>query len=233
MQGLPVSVEEYINGLIGAESPEEKISRIVEGFFSFFPFSRLSLFSYSPINFVGELIFSLHADGSTLNQDAIREDIRTIQPIYDAILDKKARYITVGENKSELPAKYVEKYKLSSVLVVPIKKGAMVIGCVLIDGYKGEGSVKETLVQLVENYFGKAFNKLSFINEEQVEHKLSKREIEVLEQLSIGWSTKEMASNMGISEFTARDYIASAMRKMNVRHRAQAIGEAIRSGLIS
>lgn len=137
MQGLPVSVEEYINGLIGAESPEEKISRIVEGFFSFFPFSRLSLFSYSPINFVGELIFSLHADGSTLNQDAIREDIRTIQPIYDAILDKKARYITVGENKSELPAKYVEKYKLSSVLVVPIKKGAMVIGCVLIDGYKG------------------------------------------------------------------------------------------------
>lgn len=66
-----------------------------------------------------------------------------------------------------------------------------------------------------------------------MEHKLSKREIEVLEQLSLGWSTKEMASNMGISEFTARDYIASAMKKLNVKHRAQAIGEAIRSGLIS
>lgn len=233
MQRLPVALEKFINDLIDTDSPEEKISRIVEGFFSFFPFSRLSLFSYSPINFMGELIFSLHADGSVLNKDAIREDIRTIQPIYDAVLDKKARYITVGENKSALPLKYIEKYKLSSILIVPIKKGTMVIGCVLIDGYKGEGGVKETLVQLVESYFGKAFNQLPLVNEQQTGHKLSKREIEVLEQLSIGWSTKEMASNMGISEFTARDYIASAMRKMNVRHRAQAIGEAIRSGLIS
>lgn len=233
MKVLPVSAERFIDSLLDTGSTEDKINRIVEGFFSLFPFSRLSLFSYSPINFISELIFSLHADGSMLNQDAIREDIRTIQPIYEAVLNKKARYITVSEDHSELPAKYVEKYKLSSVLVVPIKKGAMVIGCVLIDGYKGEESDKESMVQSAENYFGRAFIKLSLFDDKHMGHKLSPREIEVLEQLSIGWSTKEMAMNMGISEFTARDYIASAMKKLNVKHRAQAIGEAIRSGLIS
>nr|WP_139365057.1 response regulator transcription factor [Litchfieldia alkalitelluris] len=37
---------------------------------------------------------------------------------------------------------------------------------------------------------------------------------------------------MSISEFTARDYLTSVNRKLGIRHRAEAVGVALRTGLI-
>ena len=233
MPAEELTIEQFIGELSAEKNQEQQIIKSLKGFFSFFPFSRLSLFSYSPINFMSELLFFLDSEGSLFPLEKIREDVRNVPPVFSAIHNRKASYIVLNQETLSFPEKYIEKYKLSSLLVVPLKKGTMVIGCVIIDGYKGETPFHDKMMKKIEEYFRLVFNFIISAEEKPQQAKLSKREIEVLEMLSNGHGTKEMAAAMGISEFTARDYISSAMKKLGVRHRAQAIAEAVRSGLIS
>jgi DNA-binding CsgD family transcriptional regulator len=233
MVNRQMEMDSFFNGLDGEVFEEDKIIRILKGFFDFFPFQRLSLFSYSPINYIGELLFFLDAKGGVMEGEKIREDVRKFPEVYSAIHKKKAHQIQVDQTGVSFPAKYVERFQLSSFLIVPLRRGPSVIGCVMVDRYKGSQPLSQPIVEEIEEFFRVAFQKISPSPESSSAAKLSRREIEVLEFLSSGFSTKEMAVVMNISEFTARDYISSAMKKLNVRHRAQAIATVVRSGVIS
>lgn len=233
MKVKPAEMEQLLSSLSEISSQEDKIVRVLQQFFSFYPFTRLSLFTYSPMNHMSELLFFLDSDGSFLPSRKIKEDIRNVPMVYTAIQNKKASYVVVNKTKGSIPVKYIEEYELSSLLVVPIQKGSMVIGCVLADGYSGDAPFENEVILSIEEFFRLAFKVITAEEKQSSQVKLSNREIEVLENLSRGWSTKEMAAKMKISEFTARDYISSAMKKMNVNHRAQAIAEAVRNGWIS
>ena len=61
---------------------------------------------------------------------------------------------------------------------------------------------------------------------------LTKRELEILECLAQGYSDKEIASSLYISEHTSRTHIRNIYLKMDVHSRSQAVAKAIRAGLI-
>ena len=61
---------------------------------------------------------------------------------------------------------------------------------------------------------------------------LTNREKEALGLLAKGMKVAEMASAMGITRYTASDYVKSVYRKLNVSSRAQATLHAVRMGLI-
>ena len=61
---------------------------------------------------------------------------------------------------------------------------------------------------------------------------VSERELEVLALAARGHSSKRIARELGISESTANYHIASVKRKFKVRTRAQAIAQAVQTGLI-
>ena len=61
---------------------------------------------------------------------------------------------------------------------------------------------------------------------------LTKRELEILECLAQGYSDKEIASSLYISEHTSRTHIRNIYHKMDVHSRSQAAAKAIRAGLI-
>lgn len=62
---------------------------------------------------------------------------------------------------------------------------------------------------------------------------LSPREIQVLEQLALGFRGTEIAEELGISPDTVRVHVRNAMRKLGARTRAQAIGMAMSMGIIT
>ncbi len=62
---------------------------------------------------------------------------------------------------------------------------------------------------------------------------LTKREEEVFSLLVKNKSTKEIASELKISEKTVRNHISNAMQKLGVKGRAQAVVELIRLGNIT
>ena len=62
---------------------------------------------------------------------------------------------------------------------------------------------------------------------------LTKREKEVFELLIKNESTKEIASNLKISEKTVRNHISNVMQKLGVKGRASAVVELLRLKEIS
>ena len=62
---------------------------------------------------------------------------------------------------------------------------------------------------------------------------LTKREEEVFTLLVKNKTTREIASDLNISEKTVRNHISNAMQKLGVKGRAQAVVELIRLGSIT
>ncbi len=62
---------------------------------------------------------------------------------------------------------------------------------------------------------------------------LTGREQVVFELLVLNKSTKEIASDLGISEKTVRNHISNAMQKLGVKGRAQAVVELLKLGEIT
>lgn len=62
---------------------------------------------------------------------------------------------------------------------------------------------------------------------------LTPREKEIFDMLVKGKDTKEIASNLVISEKTVRNHISNVIQKLGVKGRSQAILELIKIGEIS
>jgi two-component system NarL family response regulator len=61
---------------------------------------------------------------------------------------------------------------------------------------------------------------------------LSQRELEVLKLVASGYTNKEIANQLFISDKTARNHVASCLEKLGVNDRTEAATTAIRRGLI-
>ena len=62
---------------------------------------------------------------------------------------------------------------------------------------------------------------------------LTKREKEIFEMLILNKTTKDISSNLDISEKTVRNHISNVMQKLSVKGRASAVVELLRLGEIS
>ena len=61
---------------------------------------------------------------------------------------------------------------------------------------------------------------------------LTRREIQVLENISNGKSNKQIASVLGINEQTIKNHVSAILRKLNANDRAHAVVLAIKRGII-
>lgn len=62
---------------------------------------------------------------------------------------------------------------------------------------------------------------------------LTAREIEVLRQLALGRSNKEIADELAIGDETVKTHVGHVFSKLQVENRAQAIVQALKRGLVS
>jgi DNA-binding NarL/FixJ family response regulator len=61
---------------------------------------------------------------------------------------------------------------------------------------------------------------------------LSDRELGILQEISHGQSTREVAEKVFLSEETVKTYLKQIFRKLGVRDRTEAVAEAFRRGLV-
>lgn len=63
--------------------------------------------------------------------------------------------------------------------------------------------------------------------------KLSKRELEILELISFGYSDKEIACNLKISARTVQTHVTRIVIKLGARNRTNAVANYIRQSFIN
>ncbi|MFM1655225.1 response regulator transcription factor [Brevibacillus sp. B_LB10_24] len=218
----------YLERICKTKQQEAKHVLAVRGFLDLFHFRAASLFTYSAMNETGEGIIRACERGIYSIRE-IREDVRTIPPMHAAIHSKRADIIDSASLARHFPAKYVQG--LSYLLVVPICSGPLTIGCATVTRYAGPGTIGTKMLQALTIY-GQMIGETFIEREQRPRQVLSNREREVLQRMAWGEFIKEMADHMGISEYTVRDYIKSALRKMNAQNRTEAVAIALRTGII-
>lgn len=62
---------------------------------------------------------------------------------------------------------------------------------------------------------------------------LSERQLEVLKLIAQGWTNKEVAGNLFITERTVKYHLQEILQKLHLRNRTQAVAYAVQTGLIS
>jgi DNA-binding NarL/FixJ family response regulator len=107
------------------------------------------------------------------------------------------------------------------------------------DGYLTKGASQEVLVRgirdvaahksvLDPNVTGGIFGRIG----ERDPNALTDRELTVLQQISYGKSTREIAQDIGLAEETVKTYLKQIFRKLGVRDRTEAATEGLRRDLI-
>ena len=61
---------------------------------------------------------------------------------------------------------------------------------------------------------------------------LTAREVEVLRYLALGWETRYIAEELGVSWYTARNHIENLRKKLGASSRLEAVMVAMRLGIL-
>lgn len=92
---------------------------------------------------------------------------------------------------------------------------------------KGEAALNRKMITRVMN----GYQRLAVQSAESHEG-LTEREIELLHLMVDGLSNKQIAENLFISENTVKYHIRNILQKLDVQNRTEAVGLAIRKGLL-
>ena len=101
---------------------------------------------------------------------------------------------------------------------------------------RSEYPIYETLSSRPEIADGllRQFRRLSGKREDEVaKAQLTAREIEIVNHVAQGYSNKQIAAELNISEQTIKNHISSIMIKLNANDRTEAVVVALKAGLIS
>jgi DNA-binding CsgD family transcriptional regulator len=236
--------------IIRSQNFQESVENICFGFGYFLPFERCALFRFTNKESV---VVGLHGHHlSNEEVQAIAEKITNIPVLNESLVKLKSQehemknfqpiYIPFAEK--EFPEKYVEKFQIASLIIVPIyvPEEGKIIGGVVLDQGPGEHFTVDRSLFPALMKFGQSSGELllKFIEAEIKSHdepeenviSLSPREIEIIKLLADGASTQEAASKLYLSEFTVRDYISNIMKRLNAQNRTEVAVKAIRMGII-
>lgn len=92
---------------------------------------------------------------------------------------------------------------------------------------KGESFIQPSLIPALNNFL---------INKDMEQDKISsltKRELEILKEVSIGKINKEIAIDLNITERTVKNHMVSIFKKIDVNDRTQAAVFAIKNNLVN
>ncbi|KPN96733.1 response regulator transcription factor [Lysinibacillus sp. ZYM-1] len=210
---------------------EELLIHILQVYLDSFPIKDAYLLRYSPIGFVAEGILFLNGEGGS-HIGEIREEIRSFPIIYSAIVEKKAKFCTGMDYLKNISIKYSIPSQNNAFLIVPIFIGQYVFGYICSTQIEIDIKITE---KLLDDFtaFGNVIGQLIIqARDQKKECILSKRELEVMRQVALGDSTKEMADFMNLSELTVNQYVKSAIKKLHAKNRTHAISILYQEGVI-
>ncbi|MDN7246419.1 helix-turn-helix transcriptional regulator [Planococcus shenhongbingii] len=213
-------------------SHEKLIIEILEVFSEAFSVLDVYLCRYSPIGFLGEGVISLEQNEIKYIHD-LRYDIRTLPTIEAAIFEKKAKFYKGRELFEKTSSNYIIDSNVNSFLVVPLFSGRAVMGFIYSLSIKEDADFTVEVLEDITRFGEEVGTILQSSLCEGKQQVLSKRELEVMKEISFGGTTKEIADKMGISEQTVKQYVKLAIKKMAATNRTHAIAELFRKGILS
>lgn len=227
-----VHLSEQLQNLKRITNHEKLLVEILKTYKESSPVEDAYLCRYSPIGFLGEGVISLEHEDIKYIHD-LRYDIRTVPTIEAAIVERKARYYKGQDLFEKTSSQYIIDSSVTSFLVMPIFNGTAPLGFIYSLNVQKEPEIQQSLLDYL-TYFGEQTGQiLQSFSQQHKQHLLSNRELEVMKEISRGATTKEIAESLGISEFTVKQYVKLAIKKIGAENRVHAVSELLRRGILT
>ncbi|WP_087972056.1 response regulator transcription factor [Oceanobacillus rekensis] len=211
------------------ETHEGKLIVVLETFLDYFPVDNAYLFRFSSIGVLGEGVIAIEYNRIHYIHEQ-RYDVRTVPAIMTSIQEKRASFLSGKELFKITSSNHILSNEITAFLVTPILKRGNVIAFIYSNCFKDEERIDDDLLDSI-TLFSKRVGEL--IHETYAEqHLLSKREFEVMKEIANGFSTKEIAVSLSISELTVKQYVKLARNKLNASNRAHAVANMYRLGIL-
>jgi len=227
-----IDIQNYYKVIEEASTNEEKLILMVLGIKKLYPINNVYFFRFSPIGYYSEGVIYIDHLNEVTSIKYIHDDLRSLPTILTAIKNRKAVYLqkrSIFTHNEKIPGSSIA----ASMIILPVCQSSNVIGYIISTKFENNNLIDEKLLLSLTTY-GKSFGKLL---EREYNYyptsTLSNREIQVMQSLAHGSNVKEIADTLGISEHTVKEYIRTAVRKLNARNRLHAVVILIRKGLIS
>jgi DNA-binding NarL/FixJ family response regulator len=146
--------------------------------------------------------------------------IEATKQIKERYPDTKVILFTVDESRASISEAI--KAGVSGYLLKDVGADELVNAARL--ALEGKAVIHPTLTQ--------AFIEEVRLADRRPEAPLSRREIEILQKVAYGSTTKEVADVLGISPHTVKTHLERIFEKLGANDRAQAVAIAIRKGLV-
>ncbi|ENX60275.1 response regulator transcription factor [Acinetobacter higginsii] len=215
-----------------AKSHEEQLFMILKTYMSLFPMMNATLSRYSAFGFLGEGIISM--EGERLEYiSEIRDDIRSIPIIYQAIQERKAHFCQGIDFLKMVSSRYQIASNIQAITVTPICNGSAVLGFICSTKFSDDTQLNPTLLHALTQFGHLVGQYMAGGTALQLKNRLSKRELEVMKRVSLGERSKEIADALDISELTINQYIQSSVKKLLAHNRTHAVSILLREGVLT
>ena len=213
------------------QSQEELFVKLINLYVARFPVESAYLLRYSPIGQIGEGIIAYN-DSQFQFITHFVEDLRNVPIIMEALQERRTLYAKGVDYIRSMPSKFIFNIGSDEFIVMPIVYGNLALGYICGDKFKESFQVSKGLLEAFTQ-FGRLAGEL-FATQYQYakESFLSKRELEVMQHIALGESTKEIAALFNISELTINQYVKSAIKKLQAKNRVEAVAKLCKLGVI-
>ncbi|MBN2910893.1 response regulator transcription factor [Polycladomyces sp. WAk] len=228
------AILEFDNTLLSTKGIQDTLSSCVEHICHIAGFQRSALFWYYP--------FFKKVEG-ILSYNVPLEEIQRIQepehniPAISKLFDAK-RPVHLKRVENLIPTHYIEYFHLTSLLVAPLYgENHRVTGVLLLDQNGRPFEVSDNTIEIVDSLLTRVSRNLhsklhSNFSVKKTSSLLTNREKQILQLSADGYSTKHIASELHISEYTVNEYISSIFKKLKAKNRTEAVAKALRQHLI-
>lgn len=217
--------------MTGYSNQEELLAEILKQYTDIYPIKDAYLYGYSSIGFLTEGVMGI-SDGEITHIRNERDDVTSLSVFQSFIENREAKFFDGIEFMKLLTSNRIVSSTIKSSIVVPLCAGSIVIGFIISYSFDEDVEFDEEMIWSLTLFGRRIGNILGNLGDCNKAANLSRRELEVMQHISWGDSSSEIADIWGISESTVNQYVKSALKKLNSKNRPQAVAELLRKGII-
>lgn len=215
-------------GLDDINHPNEKSLKIIEVFKKNFPCEVAQLYRYSVFDESFSGVMQYHSSDIKSLQH-IHEFMHINEYVNEMIKSNKVNFLEGNDLQISIGAQSIVPIVINNMFLIPISMHDVVIA--FISGININFKMDDKMFALAEDFKIACSHGLKKIDN-RAKSEFTERELMIIQYVSYGYSTKEIAEGMNFSEANIKYFIKNIMEKTNSKSRTEAVGKLFRMGVL-
>jgi DNA-binding CsgD family transcriptional regulator len=229
---MEYELKKELENFLDYSSRDKLLYSFVRYILNSFSLKSANLLRYSAIDHLAEGM--IYVENDVLQPIThIRDNIRSLPAIFKALLDGEAKFYEGVDYYSIASQKYVRTKNQQALIVIPVVHEHHVMGYICSSEFLQDKATISNEQLKKATLLGKILGQQLTHSTYEPTLNLSKRELEVMKNIAEGFSTKEVAQMLNLSEVTIKQYVKQSISKLGALNRTHAVSILFRKKILT